>query len=308
MLVSLLDNTPPVGVNLYYFHNDIHEDQIEKFKEFFEGKLNRIEFYKLDTKDLEGLYSDERVPLPTYFRIRCAEVLPSDIKRVLYLDPDVIVKQSLSELYDTDLKGNYLGAVEDFFPYEDKRQYLKIPAKHKYFNSGVMLIDLEKFRENRVSERTLDFARKAGSVVRAYDQDALNAVLYDKWLPLEQKWNVTNICYERERSEKAGDPETKKMLKNPAIIHYTCSQKPWDYPCEHPLKREYRRYLAMTPFRGTKPNGYTAWNVIRTGRARLYGKMPPGVENIIRSLESRIRGVLRQLNIGLRDRSQGQKS
>jgi UDP-glucose/galactose:(glucosyl)LPS alpha-1,2-glucosyl/galactosyltransferase len=287
MLVSLLDNTPNVAVNLFYLHNDISNEQIERFKAFFDGKLSRIEFTKLDTKDLEGLNHDERVPLVTYFRIRCAEVLPADVKRVLYLDPDIIIIRSIKEIYDTDLKGKYLGAVEDFFPYRDHQLYLNISTSYKYFNSGVMLIDIERFRENRVSERVFDFARRFGRELRVYDQDALNAILYDNWLPLDQKWNVTNICYEPRRYKRTRNPQVRKVPDDPAVIHYTCTPKPWDYLCDHPLKGEYWRYLAMTPFKGAKPSGITVMNIIRKARNRLPKILPAIVVKSIRFLKHR---------------------
>ncbi|WP_377919039.1 glycosyltransferase [Bacillus songklensis] len=61
------------------------------------------------------------------------------------------------------------------------------------------------------------------------DQDALNAILHDKWLELDPKWNYTTECMER------------LHIDNPAIIHFTSAKKPWN--SEHPFKQEYLKYL-----------------------------------------------------------------
>ncbi|MFC3886623.1 glycosyltransferase family 8 protein [Bacillus songklensis] len=92
-----------------------------------------------------------------------------------------------------------------------------------------MLINLQKWRENDIPVQVIQYTKDNPAKIDYMDQDALNAILHDKWLELDPKWNYTTECMER------------LHIDNPAIIHFTSAKKPWN--SEHPFKQEYLKYL-----------------------------------------------------------------
>ena len=116
---------------------------------------------------------------------------------------------------------------------------LGIPKDHKYFNSGVLLMNLKKWRENKTREKTVEFLQK-NKDAKFLDQDALNGVLYGKWLELPGKYNIQ--CDDR-----------LKETPDAVIIHYLCIFKPWYLFASFPYAHHYSKYLKMTPWKDFKP-------------------------------------------------------
>ena len=118
----------------------------------------QICFYDTDPKLLEGMSincSAGHISLTTYLRCFLAEALPATIDRVIYLDCDMLVLNSLKELWETDIAGKALAAVEDMSCDEDERfERLCYPKSESYFNAGMLLVNLQYWREHQVGTRT----------------------------------------------------------------------------------------------------------------------------------------------------------
>lgn len=194
------------------------------------GKFNfRLNFISIDPtiyKDFKIFYY---LTKETYYRISIPDLLNEKIQKVIYLDGDIIVKTDITKLWNINIDNYFLGAVEDFGIRDSRNIYLSMPRRSKYFNAGVLLINLKKWREERVKDETIEFIKTNASRIKYCDQDALNAILHDKWLPLDREWNfMPHLTY----------PDLKK--KKPAIIHYAGPKKPWKANCR--LKKEYFKY------------------------------------------------------------------
>ncbi|WP_396126164.1 glycosyltransferase family 8 protein [Anaerobacillus sp. CMMVII] len=169
----------------------------------------------------------------TYFRILLPELLSSKIKKVLYLDCDLIVKKDISELWNTDIKKYILAAVDESSMFgSGRRRRLKkelgISKRSRYFNAGVLLLNLKKWRKDGVSERIVNYLKRHPKLT-FMDQDALNAVLHNEWHQLDYKWNYTTYHWDQ-------FPHVK-----PAIIHFCGWRKPWNSDIRY--KEEYFKYL-----------------------------------------------------------------
>jgi lipopolysaccharide biosynthesis glycosyltransferase len=145
--------------------------------------MARCEFRKPDARKLTGLRV-ETAGLFTYARLVSAELFP-EIKRAIYLDTDVVVNRDLGELFDLDLCGFPIGAVQDrFTPVASHPlsildwQNRGISADEPFFNAGVLLIDYARWREEKIGERALEFARGNKDICVRWDQTALNILLY----------------------------------------------------------------------------------------------------------------------------------
>jgi lipopolysaccharide biosynthesis glycosyltransferase len=176
------------------------------------------------------------------------ELLPPEIRRVLYLDCDVIVRGDLSELWNVNLSGKTVAAVREVTDYTWHSR-LGLPAGAPYFNNGVMLIDLDRWRKLNIGRRSLDFAREHPDRVQWWDQCALNLNLYDDWIPLDAKWNFQTMevaFWDHGMMRfKRIDSRTRDAI---TITHFTTESKPWQYLNYHPLKGEYVSYRNRTPW------------------------------------------------------------
>lgn len=156
----------------------------------------------------------------TYFRLFIAEMYPQ-YNKVIYIDSDTIVRGNIAELYETDLKGNYVGAChEQVMIQEDVygtyvEKVLGINRNY-YFNAGVLLINSYQFRKQHILEKFIDLLHTYTFKV-TQDEDYLNILCKDRVLWLDQKWN----------NEMFGNITVSK--EDTCIIHYIMVSKPWHY-------------------------------------------------------------------------------
>ncbi|GAA2703985.1 glycosyltransferase family 8 protein [Micromonospora olivasterospora] len=132
-----------------------------------------------------------------YLRLLVPGALPAEVERVLYLDCDTLCTNSLTPLFELDMGGAPLGAVRDPF---NRRlldmggipglaQYHDLDPYALYYNSGVLLIDVARWKECEVTGKSLAYLARHAHESRYPDQDALNYATYGTWLRLPHRWN-----------------------------------------------------------------------------------------------------------------------
>jgi lipopolysaccharide biosynthesis glycosyltransferase len=175
-----------------------------------------------------------------YLRLTMGRVLPEHT-RILYLDADIIVRGDIGLLLRTDLRDKPLAAVRDATNpiyaggiAVPGWQRLGIPAEREYFNSGVMVIDLDRCRREEVFERSFAFIERHPEHLRLWDQDALNRVLADRWTRLDRLWNTFPLSSLLQTEWMRYDSEHILPLdtliaeeKRAHILHYVSPAKPW---------------------------------------------------------------------------------
>lgn len=182
----------------------------------------------------------------TLFRLGLGKFAPPDWQRVIYLDSDIVVQADLRDLWSVDLNGAPIGAVADV--YQDGRKLqvqLGLPdeAEPRYFNAGVLLIDLEMERQSSGLAKSLDVLIARNFDLEFLDQDALNAAFWNRWAPISSAWNVQRYCRQADPVRHGWSP-----YRQAAIIHFITSDKPWTRSVWHPWAGSYWRALARTPF------------------------------------------------------------
>lgn len=217
----------------------------------------QIKFYPVEIdklKDCPINVGADNGCLATYFRFLLPVIL-SDIDKVIYMDSDLVVRHSLSEFWNTNLDGYAVGVC----PGENnddirESNRLRYDVSVGYFNAGVLIVNLKYWRKHNVFRRLIDYGANSPKLLQQ-DQDCLNAVLKDEKKVLNIKYNlqenmlvpIENVLLDWHRFE-----ELEAAIKDPVIIHYTSSLKPWYSDCNHPYKREWRKYCAMTEWRNMK--------------------------------------------------------
>jgi lipopolysaccharide biosynthesis glycosyltransferase len=242
-----------------------------------ETKQTEIHAVPMPTEQLEGLLRSRAIPRAAYARLLIGGLLPTHVTRLIYLDSDLLVCRDLRELWRTDLGGRVLGAVPNSLdPAADVSAFDRLGvAGKRYFNSGVLLIDLMAWRTEEVGERALAFARALGDRLILHDQDALNAVLVDRWVELPGYWNH---WASRDASVEA------------AVIHFTMPPKPWDADYSGPFRAEYFEVLDRTAWNGWRPPRWLGMAARISRIRRTFPYVPTVWRRFRRLLSGRVRG------------------
>jgi lipopolysaccharide biosynthesis glycosyltransferase len=209
----------------------------------------------------------------TYYRLFLEKAFDEAVKRIVYLDADLVAVGDLSPLKDIDLKGKTIAAVRDYGTTEVRGHFdlLGISSSLSpapYFNAGVLVIDMGRWRDSRVCDQCLTFLRANQALVRFHDQDALNYVLAGEWMELDESWNRMSPSWQAacRRNRELGTPIDPGML-NPRIVHFAWPNKPWN-GFRHPDRRVFDTYVTMAGFGGhrmtlLKAVKQKAWSVLR---------------------------------------------
>lgn len=150
-----------------------------------------VRFVSIDADRLKEFPARDRFPVSVYYRLFLGTALP-DLDKVLFLDVDISARGDIGELYDIDLGDKIVAAVEDggqlSFISRLKRG-MEIAVAAKYFNSGVLLISLNKWRLARIEERVFDIVKEYKDRMFCYDQDVLNKIFSEDVLWLPRRFN-----------------------------------------------------------------------------------------------------------------------
>ncbi len=223
MVYSIEKNTRErVRIHIVYYKLKAKSlENIIKLSELLtnvELKLCKVREYQYDWL---SKFKENDLPTEAYFRLLLPELLP-DVKRILYLDVDMLVLDNLGELYRTDLGNNILGVVRDFPFTNDKNSwsyFLLGEFGNRYFNSGMLLMDLVAMRGNNIVSRFMEFILKTSQHYLLGDQDAFNIFFFYNVKILEDKYNYI--------------AENQKILQKTnlkvVVMHYCgySNPKPW---------------------------------------------------------------------------------
>jgi lipopolysaccharide biosynthesis glycosyltransferase len=263
MLASLLDCNPGERFRVFVL-TSAPPDALERVRASCTGHDCEIVPVEIDPRRLAGVPIFGHVTPAGYYRLLLGEVLPQDVSRVLYVDSDIVVAGSIAGLWSLELGSNVIGAVPDEGYPSGGPAKLGLAEADRYFNSGLILIDLERWRREGTGEAALAFARSEPQRITWWDQCALNFVLRGRWMVLDRKWNLqTHAIGEFTGWEVVPSEEGRQRLRDAAVIHFTTHSKPWLYRCGHPAKARYWHYLRRTPWRNYRVPDLSARNVAR---------------------------------------------
>ena len=232
MLTSLFDNNKNVSFSIYLMTEGLTKTTIDKFNQLTESNKAELTIITIDEKNLPNCPIRDRdyITLPAYFRI-LAPIVNPDIDKILYLDGDIIINGDIMPLWNTDLNNYALAAAKDNL-YKDfnRHKTLNIPQDIPYFNSGVLLFNLNYWREHHIMEKCFEVIKSMPEKLDYHDQDTLNIVLQNKILYLPLKYNFQYPFVHKVRHYSYGEDVRKEIIAtmhHPVVIHYTETIKPW---------------------------------------------------------------------------------
>jgi len=197
--------------------------------------------------------------LLAYGRLFLVNYVDSD--RILYIDSDTLINNSLTELYETEINQYAAAGVQDCGISLEHIKTIGLKNGSIYFNSGVCLFNLKYWRENNGLKQCVDYIEKYGENIIFHDQDVLNVVFENKILCIDMKYNVMSAVYFFPRKELMkinqyiqfyGEEEYCSAREKAVIIHfagqYFLYAKPWYYHSGHPMAYLYKKYADKSPF------------------------------------------------------------
>lgn len=262
MMTSVCINNQDADITFHALIDEsVTDEQKQQLEKVVDGNSrHRIAYYTMNASRFSTLPKLGEVKAyitqATYYRLFLPEILSADIERALYLDGDIVVTGSLSELWNTQIDDCAVGGVADMSEAIQEYSRLGYPSEYGYFNAGVLLINLKYWRENHVIDTFNKIMVETPEKIKFHDQDVLNISFFNSKKQLSLKYNLQNgFLYKKEFWEFDGQKYEQSVIeavKQPVIIHYSARIKPWFVDCENPLKEEWVKYYKKTQWRRNK--------------------------------------------------------
>lgn len=237
---------------------ELKEENRRILKMIVESYGREIHFYYIDANQFKNSSIQKQFQIPyvnlsTYYRLLIGSVLPANLDKVLYLDSDMIVCGSLTELWNTDLDGCVLSAAIEYLGdsvWHCNRLDCDFPLG--YFNAGVLLVNMACWRENNIEQELLEYGERNAKALLFCDQDVLNYVLRNRRKEMPMKYNVVD-SYLRETKhlyiKRSRWDEMFSAVKTPAIIHFTGEIKPWHKDSNLFFDSIWLKYHRLSPWK-----------------------------------------------------------
>lgn len=241
----LLNAAPEDELNIHVLHNKLESLTIGKLKEICKIRKCNIEFIYVTTDEMVGC---ESILWPKVTCIKGKIPLVLDkLDKVLLLDADMIIKGSLSELWNIELGDHYAAVSQGLLcHYPENVEKVTLKNKADRFSSAIILFNAKKYREDNMFQKFIEDIRKNKCKC---DDEALSNIFNSNTIFIDPKWNVEsymfNIYDECKSYAKHSEEAHNRALEHPAIIHY--SSKTY-YNSENPFIFEFMYYLRDTPF------------------------------------------------------------
>lgn len=261
-MCSLFENNRGEQFDVYIVNADMDSISWGGLESIAKRYCHNLIDIKINDEELKGLVTSYHFTRANYYRLLIAERI--NVPKVLYLDADIVVNGSIKDLYNTNIDEYYLAGVTNFA--FDRRIDLEMSEDAKYFNSGVMLINLVAWRRDHIRERVVEFIKRKPWAIQFVDQCGLNSVVNGRWKELHPKFNVLGCFFEDKNDIYAAlfpEGALKDAVHNPIIIHFSGSDKPWHFRFKHPYRKAYWRYLRKTPYNHLFPKDLTFLNLMR---------------------------------------------
>lgn len=286
---------------------DVSEINKSRFRRIAEGYRCKIEFidagYALRQLSM-GSIDVQRWSLAAYARLLTPDLLP-DLDKILYLDCDTLVTDNVETLWQTEMGTSVCAAVSEPFSVLRKKD-VRLARDDLYFNSGVMLIDLAKWRTQDLIHQFVKCIERHKGRVPYVDQGCINEVCRGNIKLLPLKNNVYTLFYDFTYEEAAAyrrergvytKEEVEQARKNPVVVHFTSSflsTRPWFEGSLHPYAKEWERVLSETPWAGAEKWPYHP-DAARRMLCSFYRHSPRGVGLLAAALvNSYIRPMLQR--------------
>lgn len=267
-VISAIENNASVSnlnLNFHIISVGISMSSQHKLEEMIVSNNAKCFIYDFDkAKEIVGDFIFEVDKINKYARLYLSKLLSETIDKVIYLDCDGLVLGSFKELWETNLDKYFFAGVIDIIPTKHKSS-IGIPLTSNYFNSGMLVMNLKKFRDEKSIVKVEAFMKTyiKREVKYGNDQAVINALFYKDFYTLPAKYNCITPFYLMKSEELVklygldtyySNEELQEAIDKPIFVHLTPSfiKRPWVKGSKHPLTDTYLMYLRKTPWKDFK--------------------------------------------------------
>jgi lipopolysaccharide biosynthesis glycosyltransferase len=274
-LVSLLESNKDVNFSVVVLATQLAPDARDKLLRSLQHYPNiSVRVEKFDVPALSDLPLARNYPAEIYARFWVQDYFEADVDRVIYLDGDMVIIDSIVPLLDIDLTGKMLAAVA--IPGSVSPARLGYDPAFGYFNSGVLVLNLQKWRADNAHELLINTAFALKDRLNDPDQDVLNYCFHQQYVQLDYVWNAISPFFREVNGLTLPQDEIKRVAREARIVHFNGAAKPWNYLSFHPHTKEYLRCVEQTEWRGFVARGYSRVNFFKKRVIQLLGERRAG--------------------------------
>lgn len=244
---SIMENHRNCEIGIHLLIDRISASNKKRLENTVCSRYNvKLNIHLVNDESLRGLNTGVWT-IYTWYRILLPQILPSNIKKVLYIDADTVVATDLRELFSLDMINKSIAASVDVQSFDDRAfERCGYDRSKQYVCAGILLMNLEYWRNNGLADILIDWANRNGERIAFPDQDAINYVCRDSKIVLPLRFGILSsffnddIFYERHYSTQLRD-----CIERPAIIHYAGCY-PWiKFFATHPMQDYWEKYNNM---------------------------------------------------------------
>lgn len=249
LLTSLHINHPSEGMDIYIMHSGISEGALKRIEKqclIFGFKLFS---FRISSSYFQNAPVTKQYPQEMYYRLLAPYLLPTELSRILYLDPDTLVINSLRPLWETKLNGKLFAAASHQGKTDliNSINQVRLGTESNYFNSGVLLMDLDAGRREIIPEEIYRYVEEHGKELFLPDQDILNAMYGNRTLEVDDAvWNYDARNYNTYLLRSGGICNLDWVMTHTAILHFCGKSKPWKPGYIHRFGILYKHYMQLT--------------------------------------------------------------
>ncbi len=257
MLSSLRINNPGERFSLYLFHSGLTEQILEQIDKWCKSAGYDFSPARMDGELFRGFPQNDRYPIEMYYRLLAPQLLPSNMEKVLYLDPDILIINPISRLWESDLGDHLFAAAAHTGKTElaNDVNRIRLGVEHDYYNSGVLLINLDMGRKMIDPDQIFQYIKEHRKELVLPDQDVLNAMYGDRILPLDDAiWNYDARNYNNYFLRSSGTYDLQWVMEHTSVLHFCGKAKPWKPPYFYRFGVLYYHYEQLSRRLWTKEN------------------------------------------------------
>ncbi|MDR1629097.1 MAG: glycosyltransferase family 8 protein [Oscillospiraceae bacterium] len=242
LLTSLMHSNPMEVFTLYVAHSSLTENDFAKMAAVVDERRTSI----VPVRVPEALLNDapvlSRITKETYYRLLAIDYLPREVERVLYIDPDAVIINSLEKFYNIDFGDNLIAGSSHVIGFWEKlnQRRLHLPKNAKYINAGVMMMNLKGLRACGITTDDI-FAFISANAKRLYlgDQDVINTLYACRILHIDPcLFNLDEKIF----AYYSNEIDLSWVEEHTAVVHFNGKEKPWKADYEGQLGYLFERY------------------------------------------------------------------
>lgn len=249
MLYSASLNNPGVHFRVFLLHRGFSTELLSSLSRQLEVLDMELRAIRVDERLFENAPVMKQYPQEMYYRLLAAQLLPEDMDRIIYLDPDILVINPLTPLWRLDMGGKLFAAAAHTGMTElaNNVNRLRLGTERDYFNSGVLLIDLARCRAEVKPEEIFSYVSEHADELLLPDQDILNALYSSRILELDDAiWNYDARNFKNYLMRSNGVADMEWVIEHTAVLHFCGRAKPWKPHYRHRFGMLYLHYEQLT--------------------------------------------------------------